>query len=132
MLITKIEPAFIDARGSIWDLLTDNDIHHIGFLINKKNSIRGKHYHKEQKQYTIVLKGRIRVIVKDLLDTKSKIETSELNPMDMVFFPPFHYHSIESLEDSECLVFTSKSRAGTGYENDTFRISDIESFQLTQ
>lgn len=132
MIIKKIEPAFVDVRGSIWDLLTDNDIHHAGFLINKKGSIRGKHYHKEQKQYTLVLKGRIRVTVRNLLDANSKIEVSDLNKMEMVFFPPFCYHSIESLEDSECLVFTSKSRVGTGYEDDTFRIPDIDSFKMIQ
>ena len=130
MQITKIEPAFVDERGSIWDLLADDTVHHIGFLISKKGSIRGKHYHKEQKQYTLVLKGRVRILVKNLLEENSRLEMSELGKMEMVFLPPFHYHSIETLEDSECLIFTSKSRKGTGYEDDTYRISDIKSFKL--
>lgn len=130
MEITKIKPAFEDDRGSIWDFLTDETIHHIGFLISKKNAIRGKHYHKEQKQYTLVLNGKIKVTVKDLLNNESVIETKELGKMDMVFFPPYLYHSIEALEDSECLIFTSKSRKDSGYEDDTFRIQDINSFKL--
>lgn len=130
MEITKIEPAFEDERGSIWDLLTDENIHHIGFLISKKGSIRGSHYHKEQKQYTLVTKGKIKVTVKNLQNNDSKIEIEELSQMEMVFFPPFYYHSIEAIEDAECLVFTSKSRKGTGYEDDTFRIKDINSFKL--
>lgn len=130
MKITKIEPAFVDERGSIWDLLTDETIHHIGFLKSKKGSVRGKHYHKEQQQFTLVLSGKIKVVVRNLLEKNSKLETSELNKMEMVFFPPFHYHSIEALEDSECLVFTTKSRSGTGYEDDTFRVPNIESFKL--
>lgn len=131
MEITKIKPAFEDERGSIWDYLTDEDIHHIGFLQSKKNAIRGKHYHKEQKQYTLVTKGKIHVTGKNLLDKNSQVEIQELSKMEMVFFPPFYYHSIEAIEgDAECLVFTSKSRKGTGYEEDTFRIQDINSFEL--
>ncbi len=130
MEITKIEPAFEDERGSIWDLLTDETTHHIGFLVSKKGSIRGSHYHKEQKQYTLVTKGRIKVTVKNLLNHNSEIETKELIAMEMVLFPPYHYHSIEAIDDAECLIFTSKSRKGTGYEDDTFRIKDIDSFKL--
>ncbi len=130
MEITKIKPAFEDDRGSIWDFLTDDIVHHVGFLISKKSAIRGKHFHKEQKQYTLVLNGKIKVTVKNLQNDNSTVETKELSKMDMVFFPPYMYHSIEALEDSECLIFTSKSRNGSGYEEDTFRIEDINSFKL--
>lgn len=130
MEITRISPAFEDDRGSIWDFLTDDIIHHVGFLVSKKGAIRGKHFHKEQKQYTLVQSGKIRVITKNLEENNSKIETKELGKMDMVFFPSYMYHSIEALEDSECLIFTSKSRKGSGYEEDTFRVEDITSFNL--
>ena len=39
MDITEMKPVFEDQRGSIWDFLTDETIHHIGFLISKKDSI---------------------------------------------------------------------------------------------
>jgi dTDP-4-dehydrorhamnose 3,5-epimerase-like enzyme len=130
MEITKISPVFEDDRGSIWDFLTDENIDHIGFLVSKKGAIRGKHFHKEQKQYTLVQKGKIKVATKNLKDKNSIIETKELNKMDMVFFPPYMYHSIEAVEDSECLIFTSKSRKGSGYEEDTFRVENINSFEL--
>ncbi len=130
MDITKIKPVFEDERGSIFDLLTDESIHHIGLLKSKKDSIRGKHYHKEQKQYTLVTKGRVKAITKNLLDENAKIETIDLNVMDMILFQPFQYHALEAVDDYECLVFTSKSRKGTGYEEDTFRIQDIGSFKI--
>ena len=132
MKITKIEPAFVDERGSIWDFLTNDEIHHVGFLISRKGSMRGKHYHKEQRQYTLVLNGKVRIITKNLLDGNSKIERFELNKMEMVLFPPFWYHAIESTEDSECLILTSKSRENLDYENDTVRVGDIESFKSLQ
>ena len=130
MKITKIKPSFEDDRGSNWDFQTDATVHHVGFLISKKSAVRGKHFHKEQKQYTLVLNGKIKVTVKNIQDDNSTVETKELSKMDMVFFPPYMYHSIEALEDSECLIFTSKSRKGSGYEEDTFRIEDINSFKL--
>ena len=132
MEIKKIEPAFEDKRGSIWDYLTDENINHAGFLKTNKGSVRGKHYHKEQKQYTLVTKGKIRVVGKDLLKNNSKIEIQEMGIMEMVVFPPYYYHSIEAIEYAECLVFASKSRKDTGYEEDTVRIQDINSFELKQ
>ena len=131
MDIIKIKPVFEDERGTIYDLLTDEAIHHVGLIKSKKESIRGKHFHKEQKQYTLVTKGKVKAITKNLLDENAETKTVELNEMDMILFPPFHYHALEALEDYECLVFTSKSRQGTGYEEDTFRIQDIDSFKIS-
>ena len=48
----------------------------------------------------------------------------------MIMFPPYNYHSIEAINYSECMVFTSKSREGDGYEEDTYRIKDINSFEM--
>jgi len=127
----KIKPAFVDERGSIWDLLMNEQIDHVGMLISKKGSIRGKHYHKVQKQYTLVLKGKIRIVTKNVTKADSKIESLDINEMEMVLFPPFYYHSLEALEDSKCLIFTSKSRIGNSYEEDTIRIENIVSFKLT-
>ncbi|MEK6947073.1 MAG: WxcM-like domain-containing protein [Nanoarchaeota archaeon] len=130
MEIIKLEPAFVDDRGSIWDLLSDNTIHHSGYLISKKNSIRGKHYHKEQKQYTLLLKGLMELSIKNLKDPKSPLEVFQLHPFEMVLIPPFHYHSLNALEDCECVIFTSKSRTNMSYEEDTFRVENINSFSI--
>ena len=60
----------------------------------------------------------------------SKVEETILEKMEMVKFPPFYYHALESLEDSECLVLTSKGRAGQDYEEDTIRVNDIENYEV--
>jgi len=129
MEVIKIKAAFEDERGSIWDFITDVDIQHVGYLKTKKGSIRGKHYHEKQTQYTLVFRGKIQLISKDL-KKGSSVEKTVLNEMDMVCHPPYHYHALEALEDSECLIFTSKGRSGTSYEDDTIRINDIKSFDL--
>jgi dTDP-4-dehydrorhamnose 3,5-epimerase-like enzyme len=130
MEIIKLEPAFKDERGSIWDFLSDDTIHHSGYLISKKNSIRGKHFHKQQKQYTLILKGIMEITIKNLQIPNSSLEKFVLHPFEMLLIPPYHYHSLVSLDDSECIIFTSKSRANMGYEEDTFRIKDIDLFTL--
>ena len=132
MKIFSLKPAFVDKRGSIWDLLTDENIQHIGMLKTRTSSIRGGHFHKEQKQYTLVTKGRLKIKIKDLQNSESKIEEFELSEMEMVLFPALMYHSLEALEDSECLIFTSKSRNSQSYEDDTFRVDNIESFSLNE
>lgn len=128
MKIKKIKPAFKDKRGVIYDFLTGVNIQHAGMVTIKKNYIRAKHYHKKQNQYTLVYKGRVKIVTKNLLKKKSKVESFVLKKMEMVLFPAFWYHSVQALEDSECIVFTSVSRLGKGYEKDTFKISDINSF----
>ena len=130
MKIEKIKPVFSDDRGEIYDVLSDQKIQHIGFFTIKKNSVRGKHFHKEQKQYTWVKHGHIQVKIKNLLEKDSKIEEAELKEMDLILFPPYCYHEIIGISDSECLVFTSKTREGNSYEEDTYRVKDIESFEL--
>ena len=126
----KLKSAFVDERGSIWDIVGDDIIHHSGYLISKKNSIRGKHFHKEQKQYTILLRGKMRILIKNLLNPDAKLEIIDLNEMEMILIPPYHYHSLEAMENSECIILTSKSRTNIEYENDTIRVDDIESFTL--
>jgi len=132
MKIKKIKPAFRDKRGAIYDFLTDENIHHVGMVTIKKNYVRGKHFHKKQDQYTLVYKGKVRIVTKNLNKKNSKIESFLLKKMEMVLFPAFWYHSVQALEDSECIVFTSKSRKGKGYEKDTFPINDIKSFKLNK
>lgn len=128
--VERIKPVFEDERGSIWDYLTGETINHVGFLITKKGAIRGKHFHKEQVQYTLVTKGKMKIIVKDLKNFDSPIQEFKLESNDIIMFPSYHYHSIEAIEDSECLVFTSKSRKDGGYEDDTYRVEDINTFRL--
>lgn len=130
MKIVKINPVFSDERGNIYDILTNENIQHIGLFTIKKNHVRGKHFHKEQKQYTVVKTGQIKVKIKNLLEDNAKIEEFELKEMEMVLFPAYCYHEIIGITDAECFVFTSKSRQDNSYEEDTFRVNNIEDFSL--
>mgnify|MGYP001565440773 CR=1 FL=1 len=118
----KIEPAFEDERGTIFDLVDKEKILHIGLIISKKDSIRGKHYHKQAKQITYVLSGKIMLTTKDVGQKNSDYQTIIMEAGDIATIPPMVVHSIKALEDTTFLVFTDKPRSGGGYENDTHRI----------
>jgi dTDP-4-dehydrorhamnose 3,5-epimerase-like enzyme len=130
MEIDKIKPAFTDDRGEIYDILSNSNIQHIGIFTINKNSVRGKHFHKEEKQWLFVLKGKIKVKTKNLLEKNSKIEEFELKEKDLIFFPTYSYREILGISNSECLFITSKSRKDNLNLKDTFRVDDIESFEL--
>jgi len=130
MEIDKIKPVFTDTRGEIYDILSDPDIQHITIFTINKDSVRGKHFHKEEKQWLFVLKGQIKVKTKNLLEKNSKIEEFELKEKDLIFFPTYSYREITGISNSECLFITSKSRKDKLNVKDTFIVNDIESFEL--
>ncbi len=120
--IIKIKPIASDGRGYIADILNDESIKHVGIITCKAGSVRGKHYHKKQKQYTFVIKGKLKLVVKDLKAKTSKPKESIIKEMDIAEIPPYFYHSMEALDDSTILTLSSKSRSGNKFEDDTFRI----------
>jgi dTDP-4-dehydrorhamnose 3,5-epimerase-like enzyme len=130
MEIDKIKPVFTDTRGEIYDILSDPDMQHITIFTINKDSVRGKHFHKEEKQWLFVLKGQIKIKTKNLLEKNSKIEEFELKEKDLIFFPTYSYREILGISNSECLFITSKSRKDNSNVKDTFMVNDIESFEL--
>ena len=132
MEIDKIKPAFTDDRGEIYDILSDPSIQHITIFTINKDSVRGKHFHKEDKQWIFVLKGQIKVKTKNLLEKNSKVEETVLNEKDMIFLPQYFYREVIGISNSECLFITSKSRKDNSHQEDTFIVNDIESFELSQ
>lgn len=127
--IKKIIPAFTDKRGDIVDVITNKMITHVGRITFTSGSVRANHYHKKSNQYNYVLSGKIELTVKNLKDDSS-IETISLEPNDLILVPPFWYHSLKSISDAELMIFTTSPRNDGGYEDDTYRVSDIENFKL--
>lgn len=118
----KINPAFEDERGAIFDLIDKEKILHIGLILSKKNSIRGEHYHKKAKQITYVLSGKIMLTTKNVKQKSSNCQTIIMEAGDIATIPPMVIHSIKAIEDTTFLVFTDQPRSDGGYENDTHRI----------
>ena len=119
MIIKKIKNDFEDNRGAIRDVLVKEKIDFVTIIFNKKNSVRGNHYHKKTVQYLYVLEGSILVASK--FEGK-EIEKKILTEGDLLLNEPFEWHAIKSIEDSKLLILTRGLRGGNDYEADTFKI----------
>ncbi|MBI2653360.1 WxcM-like domain-containing protein [Candidatus Woesearchaeota archaeon] len=129
--IVKIKPVSEDARGMIAEILNNEPILHVGIITVKSNSIRGNHYHKNQTQYTFIIDGKFKLLIKNLKDNNAKTEQYEVDNFDLIKIPTYFYHSFEALKDSTILTLSTKSREGDNYELDTFRVKEIDNSDKT-
>jgi len=121
--IKHIEPVFEDERGEIFDILDDEKILHVGLITAQKGAVRGNHYHKKAKQYNYVLEGKLELRVKDVDGNEADTQRYILGKSDFVYIPSGLVHTLVALEDSKFIDLNTESRSGSGYEEDTIRIS---------
>ena len=98
--------------------LKKKNINAVTFISQKKNKVRGNHYHKKTIQWNYLLKGKITIYSK----FKNKKKSIILKVGDLVVTSKNEHHAIKANKDSEFLVFTQGPRGGKEYENDTFRL----------
>ena len=60
------EDPFIDERGSILNYYLPEDINHVGLIDSKKHTLRGNHYHPEQTQVCLLVKGSYISVTKNI------------------------------------------------------------------
>ena len=121
--VKKIKPEFIDARGFISRIIDQKKIPIRSILIisSRAKSIRGDHYHKKDSHYVYCLSGKFKYSSRDIQSSTKKIDSVVLMPGDLVFTKPMHWHSMEFLEDTVFLAFTTETREHGKYETDTIR-----------
>tara|TARA_B110000971_G_C19501336_1_gene273262 strand:+ start:26 stop:400 length:375 start_codon:yes stop_codon:yes gene_type:complete len=115
----KLKVNFKDSRGKIVDLLEKQNINAITYITQKKESVRGNHYHKKTIQWNFLLKGKITIYTKQ---NNEKTKKLTLKVGDLVVTPKNEPHAIKAIKNSEFLVFTQGPRGGKEYENDTYRL----------
>ena len=121
VIIKKIEPVYIDERGSITDLINEK-LNHVGIITSKKDSIRGNHYHKLSIQYNYILSGKIEISLAKK-ENPSEVKKVILGPGEFISIQPGIIHKVIAIEDCTFLDLISESRAGTNFENDVVRIN---------
>lgn len=120
--IKKITSVFTDQRGSIFDLLDDAIIKHVGLITSKRGTIRGNHYHLKQDQYNYIFSGKVKLLTRHIEEDPNMTDSHILAPGDFVFIPTQIIHTMEFLEDTVFLDLNSESRSNDGYEKDTIRV----------
>lgn len=121
MELIPLKPAFSDARGSITDLISDNEINAVTLITFAKGAVRANHYHERTIQWNYVISGEILLVTQ--MPGMEKTECV-LRPGDFAVTREHERHALKGLADSEVLILTKGPRAGSQYEDDTFRLSE--------
>ncbi len=119
--VTKIEPEHTDTRGIIVDLFNGKGIEHVGYISFAKGALRGNHYHKQAREYTYVLSGKISLFVKNVANEKAPVEEHIVEAGHLALIPPYHSHTFLAHENSAILHIADKTREQGALEADTFQ-----------
>jgi quercetin dioxygenase-like cupin family protein len=119
MEIIHLTPAFVDLRGSITDLIFNEEINAVTLITFTKDAVRANHYHEHTIQWNYVIRGEV------LLSTQFPGEVKQeriLKTGDLAITRENERHALKGITEAEVLVLTKGPRAGSNYENDTFRL----------
>jgi len=121
MELIALKPAHTDARGSITDLISDDQINAVTLITFKKGAVRANHYHERTIQWNYVISGEI--LFATQIPGTQRMER-KLKAGDFAVTRENERHALKGMTDAEVLILTRGPRAGTQYENDTFRLEE--------
>lgn len=121
MEIIELKSAFTDERGAITDLITDDDINAVTLITFVEGAVRANHYHEHTTQWNYVIRGEILLVTQ--FPNEEKQETV-LGAGGFAVTRASERHALKALTQAEVLIITKGPRAGSQYENDTFRLSE--------
>jgi len=119
MEIINLKPAHTDDRGAITDLIGDDTINAVTIITFTKGAVRANHYHEHTIQWNYVISGEILLATQMLGGERFE---RVLRKGDFVVTCENERHALQGLTDAEVLILTKGPRAGSQYENDTFRL----------
>lgn len=114
--------SFTDDRGRIIDLLVE-PIDSVTLITTRVGKIRGNHYHRETRQYTYIVEGKLRLASQK---PGGPVQMDVAATGDLVCNDALERHAWQALKDTTCLVFTRGPRSGPAFESDTIRLVDDE------
>jgi len=119
MELINLNAAYTDSRGSITDLISNEDINAVTIITFTIGAIRANHYHKKTIQWNYVLSGSVKLVTQI---PGEKIVEKVLSKGDFAVTRENERHALQGVTDAEVLILTKGPRAGSQYENDTFRL----------
>lgn len=121
MEVIDLKPAHTDERGAITDLISNEAIDAVTVITFAKGAVRANHYHKHTVQWNYVMSGEV------LLATQQpggeRIERV-LRKGEFAVTREHESHALQGLSDAEVLILTRGPRAGSQYEDDTYRLAE--------
>lgn len=80
----------------------------------KKKTVRGKHYHKNNRQFILCIKGKIKLTILNV-KKKTKSVLALNDPSKGIFIENFEWHSITCFKNSIVLVLAEKKFSKKDY-----------------
>lgn len=105
LFFPKEYKSFSDKRGTFFELNRSLSESQSSFSLTNKGQVRGQHYHTRKIERFSVVKGKARLILREIL-SKNKIEyiLDGDNP-SYVDIPIWHTHSLENIGKNELITF---------------------------
>ena len=119
MELINLKAAYTDSRGSITDLISNEDINAVTIITFSIGAIRANHYHKKTIQWNYVLSGCVKLVTQ--VPGEEMVE-KVLSKGDFAVTRENESHALQGVTEAEVLILTKGPRAGSQYENDTFRL----------
>lgn len=121
MELIKLIAAHTDARGTITDLISDDEVNAVTLITFTKGAVRANHFHERTIQWNYVLSGEILLVTQ--MPGAERVE-KVLKKGDFAVTRENERHALQGVAEAEVLILTKGPRAGTQYENDTFRLAE--------
>ncbi len=121
MELIDLRPAHTDERGVITDLIGDEGINAVTVITFTRGAVRANHYHEHTVQWNYVMHGE--VLLATQMPGGERIERV-LRKGDLALTREHERHALQGLTDAEVLILTRGPRAGSQYEDDTFRLAE--------
>lgn len=119
MKISRAEHAHTDGRGSIFDVVLDDQIGAVAHITFTPGAIRGDHVHAQTTQWNYIVSGKLEFAVVSPDGSRTDLTAG---PGDLVCLEPGEEHALRAIDDVNMMVFTMGPRAGKEYESDTVRL----------
>jgi quercetin dioxygenase-like cupin family protein len=121
MELINLEPAFVDARGSITDLIQNERIDSVTVITFAKGAVRANHYHEHTVQWNYIIDGEV-LLVTQMPGGERKERV--LKKGDFVVSREQERHAMRAETEATMLVLNKGPRAGFDYESDTYRLDE--------
>ncbi|MDP3655588.1 MAG: cupin domain-containing protein [Brevundimonas sp.] len=121
MELIELIPAFSDNRGDIIDLISDDTINAVTVITFAAGAVRANHYHERTIQWNYIMSGEVQMVTQS---PGGERQERVLRKGDFAMSVEHERHALKALTDAEVLILTKGPRAGSEYENDTFRLTE--------
>ena len=121
MQIIDLVPAHVDSRGAITDLIGDDEINAVTMITFTPGAVRANHYHERTVQWNYIVSGEVLLVTQ--VPGAERMERV-LHKGEFAMSREHERHALKALTAAEVLILTKGPRAGSDYENDTFRLTD--------